>query len=504
MNPVGSAMAPQRRTHTRRLRVAVVLCLLLGLVGAGISAVGAFGGLDTTVAVGGTSSGGGAERRGKGESEIGKLTSNIPGSDELAKVVKRSAMLKRLMLHRELARETIFVNTASFRDVFCRQSVRSMYEVALHPERVFMGIIDQRLPGDEMCIPPEYVRKAPLSHLDVVSTTAPKDRDPEHPTVVKKFQSCWKSAGFCPLDNLRFRIVADTEARGPTYGRFVAGLLFQGESFYMMIDSHSIFAPHFDELFLLDTLRMKASYFVPEGTAKDDSQLNADRNGGVGGVLSNYPGSFNRYDKVPNLGDNLVSMCRIQYIDSLRILRNGPSHVVQSPRARPLRHPHTAGGFLFSDSTVQLVVPYDPYLDFVFDGEEVLYSIRLFTRGFDAYMPSMPNIFHHYERHKAPRFWSVKNTQWTKIVETTRLRVHYFMQTYHNQTTKLIVDGTTARKRGVADSEAIYAPGKVRSVQSFYDYAGIGRKSWKVSDDLCNRVSAEAIKLKKATPDWRY
>ena len=512
------APAFNNRVYPRRMGVLIVVSVLLFAVSVGVGIFSFLGGFEDDATLAKRQLQQAANARALKAKQVADslshtttTTSKAPSSPlekSIDKMVTRSTLLKRLMLNRQISRETMFVNTASFRDVFCRQTVRNIYEMALHPERIFMGVIDQRMAGDIMCIPPEYLRSTPMPHLPLspyVTTTIPKDKDPVHQPVLRRFQSCWKSNGFCPLDNIRNRIVHDTEARGPTYGRFVGGLMYQGESFYMMIDSHSMFAPHFDEFYILDILRMKESFIVEPSTSSLSSKKQEnDETSGNGGVISNYPGTFNRFDKTPNYADNLVSMCRIHYVKELKILRNGVSHVAQAPRRKPLRQPHTAGGFLFSDATVQLVVPYDPYLDFVFDGEEVLYSIRLFTRGIDAYMPSMPNIFHHYERHKAHRFWSVKGTKWGKYVEITRQRLHYFMQTYHNQTTKLLVDSATAHKKGVADSEDVYAPGNTRSVQAFYDYAGIGRSTWKVSDDFCNRVTREASALQKSIPDWRW
>jgi hypothetical protein len=61
---------------------------------------------------------------------------------------------------------------------------------------------------------------------------------------------------------------------------------------------------------------------------------------------------------------------------------------------------------LFAEARPLLTdVPFDPHLDDLFSGEEVLLSARLFTHGFDAYSPDAPIAFHKYARSGEPRFW---------------------------------------------------------------------------------------------------
>jgi hypothetical protein len=48
--------------------------------------------------------------------------------------------------------ETIFIMIASYRDFQCRETITSAFARASHPERLFIGAVDQVVPGDIGCV----------------------------------------------------------------------------------------------------------------------------------------------------------------------------------------------------------------------------------------------------------------------------------------------------------------------------------------------------------------
>ena len=64
-----------------------------------------------------------------------------------------------------------------------------------------------------------------------------------------------------------------------------------------------------------------------------------------------------------------------------------------------MESPFVGAGFQLSGADVLLEVPFDPKLDMLFVGEEILYSARLWTRGWDMYAPDMNLVWHHYNRY---------------------------------------------------------------------------------------------------------
>lgn len=60
--------------------------------------------------------------------------------------------------------------------------------------------------------------------------------------------------------------------------------------------------------------------------------------------------------------------------------------------------PFAGAGFQLSSADVLLDVPFDPKLDMMFVGEEILYSARLWTKGWDLFAPDINIVKHHYNR----------------------------------------------------------------------------------------------------------
>ena len=50
-------------------------------------------------------------------------------------------------------------------------------------------------------------------------------------------------------------------------------------------------------------------------------------------------------------------------------------------------------------------MPFDPFLPWVFMGEEILFGARLWTHGWDLFSPTTNVIGHQYTVPSVPRFW---------------------------------------------------------------------------------------------------
>jgi hypothetical protein len=444
------------------------------------------------------------------------------------RTLSRKVLINHLFLNSRISRDTIFINIASFRDKLCVHTVRDIFMVAKHPERVFVGVIEQRISKEVLSMPTEYYRAA--SRI-ANGTLASPNVFAGTPT---RFLSCYKAGGFCPSENVRSRVVWETEARGPTYGRFVAGLLYQGEVYYMMIDSHTRFMRDYDEFVILDVLRMRNSYVSTPSThtanfsnGVDDPRFSSNpngfaspeptstNNGFYGGVISQYPSFFDHYNETLNMAQQSRLMCKGRFFEKDNIYHLEPLWALQP--GRPVIHHHIGGGFMFGEATILLRVPFDPYLDYTFDGEEILYSLRLYTHGVDSYLPGRTQAFHRYYRVFA-HFYNAPKSPYKKIQPITRLRVHYFMQmNVHNpviNTTnatvanstfnatnvsiaaaqpvptrppdRLLVNRTRAHAAGVDVSEDVYGLGSVRTLAKFYEFSRINVSTWEADQkNLC-------------------
>ena len=348
---------------------------------------------------------------------------------------------------------TIFVSIAAFRDEYCRPTVESAFSFARFPERVFAGIVRQQEPTDtHRCIGDVYHTKDPKAGDSAVSC---------------------QLMSFCPTDNIRIRHNAPAEAKGPTYGRYVSMLMYQGEHFAMIIDSHTLFARGWDVLMIRDVwaARFSGSEIgveadaVDGGGSKERKKIGGEEGeeasllerlrgdpktphlrfagGGKGAIISHYPTPFQEFRNSDRQQAGLFSshmrtlMCNAAFqtghqTKGLIRMIGHPAATQKDDKGRstPRLQPFTAAGFLFGDAAYLLDVPFDPHLDFLFDGEEILYTARLWTHGYDSYAPSVGLLAHIYGRPKADRVWSVKDNLWWKHQALSHTRVHFLMRSY--------------------------------------------------------------------------
>jgi hypothetical protein len=117
--------------------------------------------------------------------------------------------------------ETIFLMIASYRDFQCRETITSAYMRADHPERLFIGAVDQVVPGDIGCL-----------DIDV-----PCSQDPTQ--MICKYR-----------DQISVYKMDAQYATGPVTARHVGDRMYRGEYFVMQMDAHCQFVRHWDRLII--------------------------------------------------------------------------------------------------------------------------------------------------------------------------------------------------------------------------------------------------------------
>ena len=229
--------------------------------------------------------------------------------------------------------DSIFVSIASYRDKECAATLRSIYENATHPNKVFVGIVQQNKEGDSEC---------EIGNKDLYTQ-----------------------------GNVRTLRLSYDDAKGPCYARYLASGLYQGETYYFQIDSHTLFAKGWD----VDLVGMMRK--LPEKS-----------------VISHYPVPWESRDSI-----NIVPV--FTHVD-----RYGSIFTFKSEYAEN-KDPHfgVAGGMMVMPGRAVQDVYFDPDLDYVFHGEEMLYSARLYTHGYDFYSPTKNLIYHYYTRNHEPKVW---------------------------------------------------------------------------------------------------
>lgn len=117
--------------------------------------------------------------------------------------------------------ETIFVMIASYRDFQCRETITSAFARATHPERLFIGAVDQLTEGDIGC-------------LDLA---VPCEADPSQWMCVHR-------------DQIAVIRLNATESTGPVTARHIGDRMYRGQHYAMQLDAHCLFVRNWDSLLI--------------------------------------------------------------------------------------------------------------------------------------------------------------------------------------------------------------------------------------------------------------
>eukprot|EP00796_Vickermania_ingenoplastis_P006610 gene6610-4730_t len=245
-------------------------------------------------------------------------------------------------------------------------------------------------------------------------------------------------------------------------------VFYFNQDYYMVVDSHSRFSVHWDNKMILRIYQLPTS-----------------------GVLSHYPNGYlpespeGEFDK-----NEVMGMCKGQ------ILANGMPKLGANwmpLRPHPTLEAFAAAGYLFGDAQFALDTPFDPFLSYLFDGEEILYSVRMWTHGWDIYCPAESNVFHFYGRPDAPKFWSLMTVSKRKIQTISEQRALYLMeraqpwiQDKHRygkdpeyippNKRRLVTEAAAKATPRISIWKEYYGMGTNRTLEQFWDYAQLSDK----------------------------
>eukprot|EP01117_Protostelium_nocturnum_P009007 TRINITY_DN3233_c0_g1_i1.p1 TRINITY_DN3233_c0_g1~~TRINITY_DN3233_c0_g1_i1.p1 ORF type:complete len:516 (+),score=149.86 TRINITY_DN3233_c0_g1_i1:172-1719(+) len=251
---------------------------------------------------------------------------------------------------------TIFISMASYRDPVCPSTLIDLFQQSAFPDRIFVGVYQQNSK-----LEPDCIASLPQKTMRYLS-------------------------------QIRILRIDHSDADGPCTARYWCSQLYQGEDYFMQIDSHTRFLKDWD----VHQIRMWESLNdrFPEHKRKI--------------VVSTYPIAYNvSEDTYPHDYEKYVPiMCYGKFRDQLIVpagamISSGPEVIFESP--------FIAAGWFFGPGNLLYEVPFDPGLPHVFLGEEVLYSIRLWVAGWRIYNPDLSILAHYYLRTDQPKIWGDVN-----------------------------------------------------------------------------------------------
>lgn len=310
-----------------------------------------------------------------------------------------------------ILRDQIYVQIASYRDPELLPTIRDCLNKAKYPSRINFGIAWQHSPEDEWDNLDEYKTNSKFKILDI-----------------------------------NFK-----ETKGVCWARSELQKRWGGEKYTLQLDSHHRFEQDWDEILIgmLEGLRKKGhrfpllSAYLPSYEPKNDPD---------GRILSPWLMGFDRFSP------------------------EGVLHVIPEEiknfgeLTEPIPARFCSGHFIFADGIVCRMVPYDP--NYYFYGEEISFSVRAFTQGFDLFHPNIPVVWHHYTRRGEKHHWD-DHENWGEMDKSSFVR---------NQ--KLLgMDGFQYNPQEFG----IYGLGKRRSLEDYERYAGISFKRRAVQQETLDR-----------------
>lgn len=202
------------------------------------------------------------------------------------------------------------------------------------------------------------------------------------------------------------------DSRGACWARAEIMKLWDGEDFYLQLDSHHRFVQDWDALLL----------------------THAERSGATKPILSTYVAPFDPAAAELEAGEPMRMDFDHFTADGIPLFR--PRTIADWPTLRrPPRARFVSGHFLFTLGEFVKDVPYDPEL--YFHGEEITLAIRAFTHGYELFHPPEHVLWHEYTRSYRTKHWDDHvraqgiELEWHERDATSREKVRQFLSAPH-------------------------------------------------------------------------
>jgi len=247
-----------------------------------------------------------------------------------------------------------------------------------------------------------------------------------------------------PPARLSYQRIDPVYARGPCWARALAMALYDGEDWYLQLDSHMDFEPGWDERLV--------------------AQARALAPGRRGVVVTAYPHAFAFEDgrpvPRPPTGPLLAHVVKpgTGFAPEGHPVLSFEAHPVDTDR--PVPGFHVGAGCLFAPGRFVLEFPYDPAL--YFHGEEQALALRLYTHGWDIFhVPRLP-LLHLYNdgRSGGP----ARPLHWDERQDVGRAQAWWQLEQRSRARLAALVSGQPL---------GVYGLGPARSLADFARWSGI-------------------------------
>mmetsp|Transcript_6802 Transcript_6802/g.7719 ORF Transcript_6802/g.7719 Transcript_6802/m.7719 type:complete len:553 (+) Transcript_6802:105-1763(+) len=333
---------------------------------------------------------------------------------------------------------SIFLSIATYRDENCYNTVRNAFGKSKNPEKLFVGMVQQNCHED--C-------KGGI--LDASGRT--EDVEPDQ-DCYKAFCDSAEGKSLCEKGHVRLLDVDEPESLGPYAARYFASKMWNGENWFMQIDAHMTFIQDWDALSI--AMLKKAPSEKP--------------------VLSHYPPS-EKMDLEKEASNPASRLCGPAFagsdLESQIIRLEGASRYDKVKLSTPRFAPFTAAGYFVAHADFLREVPFDPFLPWIFMGEEIIMSSRLWTAGYDIFSPTQNVLGHIYVRRHKPKFWESVHRAFTfgvhnPLQEMVLSRIKY--QLGYPESAKDML-----KPKSLLTAVEQYSMGTERSLETYLELVGL-------------------------------
>lgn len=238
--------------------------------------------------------------------------------------------------------------------------------------------------------------------------------------------------------NVRVTMIHAKDARGAGYARYHCQGMMQNEDFFFQVDSHMRFAKNWDSVLV--------NMYNECGKEKS--------------VISTYPLPFTLPDKLHSGGRIVINPQKFD-VDGVLLQASG-IHAFKENQALE-QTAYISAGMLFGPRSMVKDVPADPYIEFT--GEEITTAIRLWTHGYNVYIPNKVVAYHNYEVNTGrPRIWDDPAAH-NRVHLKSRARVLHLCRTKLNPAADCLLE---------IDK---YGLGSERSFESFEEFSKLDFKN---------------------------
>ncbi|MCR2745577.1 UDP-N-acetylglucosamine-transferase [Limnobacter parvus] len=241
---------------------------------------------------------------------------------------------------------TIFVSVVAFCEPHLYLTVHQLFAKATHPERIFVGLVDQ---SDNLN--PQWL------------------------------------ADFPARKNINYVGLSPIDSRGVCWARSIAFSLYNDQDYLLQIDSHTLFDQGWDESLIQQHQQLKHTHPKPLiSTYPPGFRFDAQ-----GRALADEPIKSNDIFRIDRNLDSKLTADRA--VLQFKVFREP----AESEQTQHLPGFHVAACFLFTTGNFTQQVPYDPYL--YFRGEEQSLSLRAHAKGYQVFHPrhNLIPVYHLYK-----------------------------------------------------------------------------------------------------------